>query len=149
MVLVLLGLILVQLRLTTPYKKLLIHMCMQDSPPSDVEDPEAALSVLLGQKASRYQCDESQHGPAPFKSGNVSMPDFAGGCDLRHALTDSDPLDLEGFQKRFFLGDTQYHERVACEGSARSYWDPSELTVGLHMHMLLKVCSNVIWLFFV
>ena len=51
----------------------LFARCFVDKPPSDVESPKAALSALLGAKATPYSNTEGLHGPAPYERDNVSL----------------------------------------------------------------------------
>ena len=85
-------------------------------------NPKAALSALLGAKASRY--DEGLHGPAPYERSKVSMPLSAGNCLLVDALGADDRADVLGFQDRLMLSEAEVSNRVEVEGRANIYWDP-------------------------
>ena len=99
-----------------------LQLCLQDRPPAGVEPPEAALNVLLGTKASFY--DESQQGPAPYRRGEVSLPEAAGGCYLPDVLQGADREDIGRLKERLFLSQDELSARQSLEGRARAYWDP-------------------------
>ena len=102
----------------------ILSACRRDVPPENVESPQAALSTLLGSKASPYKGEDPSVSVA-FDESLVSLPERGAVCRLSSVLSGRDLLDLEGFRSRLFLSEGELSARRAREGKAKAYWDPT------------------------
>ena len=88
--------------------------------PDGFEKPQAALSTLLGCKASPYEGDPNV--VANVELSRLSLPDSAGGCNLCEALDDENRSMLEDFENSLFLDGSDLTDRRKRDGKARVHW---------------------------
>ena len=77
------------------------------------ETPEAALSALLGSKAS--YAEEGLCAVAPFHRAFISWPEHAGGADLASAVPEVERARVVDIREHLELPTDVLHERQSAE----------------------------------
>ena len=98
-----------------------MEVAKRDVPPSPPMVPKAALTELLGSKASSYAGEVTS--TAPFRLEQISWPEHAGQSDLLTALPPETAVYAADFEQKLLLSAAERSERRTAEGPARTHWD--------------------------
>ena len=113
---VLLTLLPVPLKLNVPLDRLWC-LCDGDRPPAKIEGPEAALSELLGSKASTYFGTDGLPRLSPYCRSQISWPTQAGAVPLLQVLPETELPILADQGSRLRLPPEELAARRRSEGT--------------------------------